>query len=107
MTARVPGEMSKTYRLSEVYASNCAATALSPTCSTCASSPRIPCGISNRAKAACRLPCRYAIPLQLLSNHAAGQINDWMNEIYERWSAAHGIILLTRCIGISRPARSS
>ena len=28
-------------------------------------------------------------------NHALGQIGDWMAEIYERWSAAHGVISLT------------
>src|SRR5690606_17091446 len=28
-------------------------------------------------------------------NHALGQVNDWMNEIYPRWVAAHGILIVT------------
>ena len=28
-------------------------------------------------------------------NHALGQTNDWMNEIYRRWVAAHGVIIVT------------
>lgn len=34
-------------------------------------------------------------PCSCYPNHATGQINDWMAEIYERWSASHGVILLT------------
>jgi multimeric flavodoxin WrbA len=33
-------------------------------------------------------------PCSCYPNHALGQTNDWMNEIYPRWSAAHGIIIL-------------
>src|SRR5688500_8133370 len=28
-------------------------------------------------------------------NHALGQAGDWMNEIYPRWAAAHGVFLVT------------
>jgi multimeric flavodoxin WrbA len=34
-------------------------------------------------------------PCSCYPNHASGQTNDWMNEIYERWVAAHGVIILT------------
>jgi multimeric flavodoxin WrbA len=34
-------------------------------------------------------------PCSCYPNHAEGQTNDWMNEIYERWVRAHGIIILT------------
>jgi multimeric flavodoxin WrbA len=34
-------------------------------------------------------------PCSCYPNHAEGQTNDWMNEIYERWVQAHGIIILT------------
>ncbi len=34
-------------------------------------------------------------PCSCYPNHALGQVNDWMNEIYPRWSAAHGIIIVT------------
>ena len=28
-------------------------------------------------------------------NHSLGQVHDWMSEIYERWTLAHGIIIVT------------
>jgi multimeric flavodoxin WrbA len=34
-------------------------------------------------------------PCSCYPNHSARQVNDWMGEIYERWSAAHGAIILT------------
>jgi hypothetical protein len=34
-------------------------------------------------------------PCSCYPNHAVGQTNDWMNEIYERWAAAHGIVIVT------------
>jgi multimeric flavodoxin WrbA len=33
-------------------------------------------------------------PCSCYPNHALGQTNDWMAEIYERWVAAHGIFIL-------------
>ena len=33
-------------------------------------------------------------PCSCYPNHAMGQTNDWMAEIYERWVAAHGIMIL-------------
>src|SRR5580765_1964529 len=37
----------------------------------------------------CHLPC------SCYPNHAMGQVNDWMAEIYPRWVAAHGIMILS------------
>ena len=34
-------------------------------------------------------------PCSCYPNHALGQTNDWMAEIYERWVAAHGVIIVT------------
>src|SRR5690606_19806000 len=34
-------------------------------------------------------------PCSCYPNHALGQVNDWMNEIYPRWVAAHGILIVT------------
>jgi len=33
-------------------------------------------------------------PCSCYPNHAMGQTNDWMAEIYERWVAAHGVFVL-------------
>ncbi len=34
-------------------------------------------------------------PCSCYPNHALGQTNDWMAEIYERWVAAHGVMIVT------------
>jgi len=34
-------------------------------------------------------------PCSCYPNHALGQVQDWMNEIYARWVAAHGVLLVT------------
>lgn len=34
-------------------------------------------------------------PCSCYPNHAMGQVQDWMAEIYERWVAAHGILIVT------------
>jgi multimeric flavodoxin WrbA len=33
-------------------------------------------------------------PCSCYPNHALGQVNDWMAEIYPRWAAAHGVMIL-------------
>ena len=49
-----------------------------------------PCkGCVSTAMPLCHWPC------SCYPNHAQGQTSDWMAEIYERWTAAHGIIILT------------
>jgi multimeric flavodoxin WrbA len=34
-------------------------------------------------------------PCSCYPNHSLGQTNDWMNEIYPMWAAAHGVMILT------------
>jgi len=50
------------------------------------------------------LPCKACVstamplchwPCSCYPNHALGQVNDWMAEIYPMWVAAHGIMILT------------
>jgi multimeric flavodoxin WrbA len=49
-----------------------------------------PCkGCVSTAMPLCHWPC------SCYPNHSLGQVNDWMNEIYPRWSAAHGIVIVT------------
>ncbi|MGB4117825.1 MAG: flavodoxin family protein [Polaromonas sp.] len=91
-----PGEISKTWRLT-----NLAKTTLQKAgievdvldLSLLTSSYRLfihPCkGCVSTAMPLCHWPC------SCYPNHAQGQTSDWMAEIYERWTAAHGIIILT------------
>jgi multimeric flavodoxin WrbA len=49
-----------------------------------------PCkGCVSTAMPLCHWPC------SCYPNHALGQTGDWMAEIYERWTVAHGVIILT------------
>lgn len=41
----------------------------------------------STAQPLCHWPC------SCYPNHALGQTNDWMNELYPRWVAAHGVFL--------------
>ena len=34
-------------------------------------------------------------PCSCYPNHAIGQVNDWMNDIYPRWVEAHGVMIVT------------
>ena len=91
-----PGEISKTWRLT-----NAAKTTLEKSgievdvldLSLLTSSYHLnihPCkGCVSTAMPLCHWPC------SCYPNHAQGQTSDWMAEIYERWTAAHGIIILT------------
>lgn len=49
------------------------------------------------------LPCKSCVstamplchwPCSCYPNHAMGQVNDWMAEIYSKWAAAHGVMIL-------------
>lgn len=49
-----------------------------------------PCkGCVSTAMPLCHWPC------SCYPNHALRQTNDWMGEIYEKWVAAHGVIIFT------------
>lgn len=50
------------------------------------------------------LPCKACVstamplchwPCSCYPNHAMGQVSDWMNELYPRWVAAHGVMIVT------------
>jgi multimeric flavodoxin WrbA len=91
-----PGEISKTWRLT-----NSAKTVLVEAgiqvdvldLSLLTSSYNLnihPCkGCVSTAMPLCHWPC------SCYPNHAMNQTSDWMAEIYERWVAAHGVIILT------------
>jgi multimeric flavodoxin WrbA len=91
-----PGEMSKTFRLSRLAVNTLEqahfeADELDLSRMTSEPGRRIhPCkGCVSTAMPLCHWPC------SCYPNHAVGQTNDWMNEIYERWAAAHGVVILT------------
>jgi multimeric flavodoxin WrbA len=91
-----PGEMSKTFRLAglarEVLeGAGIEADLLDTSLLTSDYGRRIhPCkGCVSTAQPLCHWPCTC------YPNHSLGQTGDWMNEIYERWVLAHGVIILT------------
>jgi multimeric flavodoxin WrbA len=91
-----PGEMSKTFRLARLCTDTLAqagieADLLDLSLLTSDYARRIfPC----KACVATAMPlCHW--PCSCYPNHELDQVGDWMNEIYERWTAAHGVILLT------------
>jgi multimeric flavodoxin WrbA len=43
-------------------------------------------------------------PCSCYPNHAVGQVNDWMNELYPRWVAAHGVMILAPVHWYQAPA---
>ena len=91
-----PGEMSKTFRLSRIVIDTLKKARIETddldlSHITSEFGKHIhPCkGCVSTAMPLCHWPC------SCYPNHALGQINDWMNEIYPRWSAAHGIVIVT------------
>lgn len=49
-----------------------------------------PCkGCVSTAMPLCHWPC------SCYPNHSLNQVNDWMAEIYERWTLAHGVVIVT------------
>lgn len=59
------------------------------------------------------LPCKACVstamplchwPCSCYPNHAMGQVNDWMNELYPRWVAAHGVLIVTPVYWYQAPA---
>ena len=91
-----PGEISKTWRLSRIVIdtlrkARVQADDLDLSLITSEYGKQIhPCkGCVSTAMPLCHWPC------SCYPNHSLGQVNDWMNEIYPRWSAAHGVIIVT------------
>ncbi len=100
-----PGEISKTWRLTQLARDTLAAQGVETDvldlsriisdydrhihpCKACVST----------AMPLCHWPC------SCYPNHAERQTGDWMNEIYERWVAAHGVIILTPVYWYQAPA---
>ena len=90
-----PGEMSKSYRLLDIAREILAAQAevnvldLSRLASEYGRNIH-PCkACFSTAAALCHWPC------SCYPNHSLGQTQDWMNEIYPMWVAAHGIMIVT------------
>ena len=92
-----PGEMSKSYRLIEIAREVFAAsrgvnvTLLDLSRLAAEYGRHIhPCkACFSTAPALCHWPC------SCYPNHSLGQTQDWMNEIYPMWVAAHGIMIVT------------
>lgn len=91
-----PGEMSKTFRLVKIAeealrAHGIETDLLDLSRLTSDYALRIyPCkGCVSTAQPLCHWPC------SCYPNHAFNQVGDWMAEIYERWVAAHGVLLMT------------
>jgi multimeric flavodoxin WrbA len=91
-----PGEMSKTFRLSRLVIETLnqlkfETDDLDLSLMTSEFGRNIhPCkGCVSTAMPLCHWPC------SCYPNHAVGQTNDWMNEIYPRWAAAHGVVIVT------------
>jgi multimeric flavodoxin WrbA len=91
-----PGEMSKSYRLAQI-----AQRAL-------AREPRFEVDFLDLSRLTSEYgrvihPCKACVstamplchwPCSCYPNHALGQTQDWMNEIYPRWVAAHGVMIV-------------
>jgi multimeric flavodoxin WrbA len=91
-----PGEMSKTFRLAslareEVERAGLTCDFLDLSLLTAEYGRQIlPCkACVSTAMPLCHWPC------SCYPNHAMGQTLDWMNEIYPRWVAAHGVMIVT------------
>jgi multimeric flavodoxin WrbA len=91
-----PGEISKTFRLAALVEDELRRARVEVDMldlSLIASDYRRnihPCkGCVSTAMPLCHWPC------SCYPNHATGQTGDWMAEIYERWVAAHGVVIVT------------
>ena len=92
-----PGEMSKSFRLATLAREVIEGT------------PGCECDFLDLALLTAQygrqiLPCKACVstamplchwPCSCYPNHAMGQVVDWMNEIYPRWVAAHGVMIVT------------
>jgi multimeric flavodoxin WrbA len=92
-----PGEMSKTFRLVQIAREEIER------------APGFECDLLDLSMLTTQygrqiLPCKACVstamplchwPCSCYPNHAMGQVSDWMNEIYPRWVAAHGVMIVT------------
>jgi multimeric flavodoxin WrbA len=91
-----PGEMSKTFRLvqiarQEIENAGTDCDLLDLSMLTAQYGRQIlPCkACVSTAMPLCHWPC------SCYPNHAMGQVNDWMNELYPRWVRAHAVMIVT------------
>ena len=91
-----PGEMSKTFRMMQMARSvleeaRMEVDILDLSLLTSDYGRQIhPCkGCASTAMPLCHWPC------SCYPNHGLNQVNDWMADIYEKWTAAHAVIILT------------
>jgi multimeric flavodoxin WrbA len=91
-----PAEASKSWRLAKLVGATAEAAGAEVDLldlSRLASEPDLhihPCkGCASTAMPMCHWPC------SCYPNHGAGQVNDCMNDIYARWAAAHGVVIVT------------
>jgi multimeric flavodoxin WrbA len=91
-----PGEMSKTFRLAsqareEIERTGVHCDFLDLSLLTAQYGRQIlPCkACVSTAMPLCNWPC------SCYPNHAMGQVVDWMHELYPRWVAAHGVMIIT------------
>lgn len=101
-----PGEMSKTHRL------------LSLAREELAKSKDVECEVLDLSRLTAEYgrviyPCKACVstamplchwPCSCYPNHAIGQVNDWMNDIYPMWAAADGIMIVTPVYWYQAPA---
>jgi multimeric flavodoxin WrbA len=91
-----PGEMSKTFRLVQIAQQALVSSGVEVDLLD----------LSHLASEYGRriLPCKACVstamplchwPCSCYPNHGMGQVNDWMNELYPRFVAAHGILIVT------------
>ncbi len=101
-----PGEMSKTWRLVEIAKHviererGFEVEVLNLSLLTAQYGRQIlPCkACVSTAQPLCHWPC------SCYPNHAMGQVNDWMAEIYPMWVAAHGVMIVTPVNWYQAPA---
>ncbi len=91
-----PGEMSKTFRLVQIARDTIVQSGV--TCDL------LDLSVLTAEYGRQILPCKACVstamplchwPCSCYPNHALGQVNDWMNELYPRWVAAHGVMIVT------------
>ena len=100
-----PGEMSKTFRMTQMArdvleAADIEVDLLDLSLLTSDYDRHIhPCkACASTAMPLCHWPC------SCYPNHSLHQSPDWMNEIYEKWVAAHGVIIMTPVYWYQTPA---
>jgi multimeric flavodoxin WrbA len=100
-----PGEMPKSYRLLQLAEEVLQAAGIEVDC--------LDLSQLNAAYGRRILPCKACVstamplchwPCSCYPNHSLGQVNDWMNELYPRFAAAHGILIVTPVYWYQAPA---